>query len=408
MSTNLKRNQALVLILIPVAALGQLSMDMYLPALKSLQAGMRATAGEIQLTLSAFVVCLGVSQFAVGELARRVGRGRAIRIALIAFVAATAGCVLTSEIRVFIACRAIQGIATAVCVALSYAAITDHAQDSQQSMRGVTALTVCSMISPLVAPVIGSQVLQLSGSWRAVFLLLLGLSLAALVLFCVQPAGRFDARAPAEPTPGRTAYRAIVGSSRFWRYALLCSIGTTINFCFVSFLPGILLVQHAVTQNAFSVALVTCALAEIVGALLAPRLGKRIGLPSLTGLACLCCALGGAGVTYFSTVPGAVAWVVAAFALVELGTGMLIAPCFSAALYLFRSTSNEASSICGFQQFVIAAGMATLATAMQWQSAYALGILIMAAALTGAAICRTLPAEAGADLEGAQVPAGSE
>ena len=88
MSTNLKRNHALVLILIPVAALGQLSMDMYLPALKSLQAGMRATASEIQLTLSAFVVCLGVSQFAVGELARRIGRGRAILIALIAFVAA--------------------------------------------------------------------------------------------------------------------------------------------------------------------------------------------------------------------------------------------------------------------------------------------------------------------------------
>ena len=175
MSTNLKRNHALVLILIPVAALGQLSMDMYLPALKSLQAGMRATASEIQLTLSAFVVCLGVSQFAVGELARRIGRGRALLIALIAFVAATAGCALTSEIRVFIACRAIQGIATAVCVALSYAAITDNAQDSQQSMRGVTALTVCSMISPLIASVVGSQLLQFSGSWRRVFLLLLGL-----------------------------------------------------------------------------------------------------------------------------------------------------------------------------------------------------------------------------------------
>ncbi|MBH9673009.1 MFS transporter, partial [Burkholderia contaminans] len=65
MSETSKRHPSLVLILIPVVMLGQLSMDMYLPALDSLRASMRATGSELQLTLSAFVVSLGVSQFLV-------------------------------------------------------------------------------------------------------------------------------------------------------------------------------------------------------------------------------------------------------------------------------------------------------------------------------------------------------
>ncbi|KGV05082.1 major Facilitator Superfamily protein [Burkholderia pseudomallei MSHR4377] len=397
MSETSKRHPSLVLILIPVVMLGQLSMDMYLPALDSLRASMRATGSELQLTLSAFVVSLGVSQFLVGEFARRAGRGRAIRIALVGFVGATAGCAITSSIAFFIVCRAVQGISAAVCVALSYAVIADNAKDSHESMRGMTMLTVASTVAPLIAPVAGSQVLQLAGSWRAVFVLLLCVASAATLAFFTQPAARFDARASDASKPARQIYLGIARSSRFWRYALLCSIGTTINFCFFSFLPGILLVQNGLTQNAFSAAFFLCGLTEIAGSLLAPRISKRIGHPALTGLACACCALGGFGVAYLSTMQGAVVPIVVAFSIVELGTGMLIAPCFSAALYLFRSASNEASAICGFQQFMIAAGVATFAAAMQWQSSYALGILIGVAALLGAALACTPAGGAAAD-----------
>lgn len=408
MSETSKRHPSLVLILIPVVMLGQLSMDMYLPALGSLEASMRATGSELQMTLSAFVVSLGVSQFLVGEFARRAGRGRAIRIALVGFVCATAGCAVTSSIAFFIVCRAVQGIAAAVCVALSYAVIADNAKDGHESMRGMTMLTVASTVAPLIAPVAGSQVLQLAGSWRAVFMLLLCVAIVAVLAFFAQPAARFDARAHDASKPARKIYLGIVTSSQFWRYALLCSIGTTINFCFFSFLPGILLLQNGLTQNQFSAAFFLCGLTEIAGSLLAPRISKLIGPPGLAGLACVCCALGGFGVAYFSTTPHAVVPIVAAFSIVELGTGMLIAPCFSAALYLFRSTSNEASAICGFQQFMIAAGVATFAAAMKWQSSYALGILIGVAALIGAALCGTLPGGAQADEQTAGVPLNSD
>ncbi|MET5115860.1 MFS transporter, partial [Burkholderia pseudomallei] len=80
---------------------------------------------------------------------------------------------ITSSIAFYIVCPAVQGISAAVCVALSYAVIADNAKDSQESMRGMTMLTVASTVAPMIAPVAGSQVLQLAGSWRAVFVLLL-------------------------------------------------------------------------------------------------------------------------------------------------------------------------------------------------------------------------------------------
>ncbi|MET5116084.1 MFS transporter, partial [Burkholderia pseudomallei] len=79
-------------------------------------------------------------------------------------------------------------ISAAVCVALSYAVIADNAKDSHVSMRWMTMLTVGSTVAPLIAPVAGSQVLQLAGSWRAGFGLLLCVARAATLALFTQPA----------------------------------------------------------------------------------------------------------------------------------------------------------------------------------------------------------------------------
>lgn len=386
MSLRSNPSSSIVWILVPVVMLGQLSMDLYLPALDVLRDALGATPNQLQLTLSAFVVSLGATQFAIGELARRIGRGQAIRFALVAFTLATAGCAATSSIALFIACRVVQGAAAAICVSLSYAAIADQARDRADNLRGTTLLTVAITAAPLAGPVVGSQALQLGGSWRAVFLLLLAISVATMVFFARQPLARFGVRGLDARQPSREVYLRILGASRFWRHALLCAIGTTINFCFFSFLPGILFGSYGMSQNEFSIAFCCCGVFEIAGSLLAPPAGRRFGEARRTRLACACALLGGLAVAATASLCTAVVPVIAAFALVMFGTGMLIAPNFAAALYPFREHADQASTICSVQQFMIAAGVASCATLMQWQSASALGLLIAAVATLALAI----------------------
>ncbi|WP_025098516.1 MFS transporter [Burkholderia sp. A1] len=405
MSLRSNSPSSIVWILVPVVMLGQLSMDLYLPALDALRDALGASPNQLQLTLSAFVVSLGATQFAIGELSRRLGRGRAIRLALGAFTLATAGCAATSSIALFIACRVVQGAAAAICVSLSYAAIADQARDRADNLRGTTLLTVAVTAAPLAGPVIGSQALQLSGSWRAVFLLLLAVSVATTLFFARQPAARFGLGDQDARRPSREVYARILGASRFWRHALLCAIGTTINFCFFSFLPGILLGTYGLSQNEFSIAFCCCGVLEIAGSLLAPAAGRRLGEASRTRLACACALLGGLAVAMAATLAEPVVPMTAAFALVMFGTGMLIAPNFAAALYGFREHADEASTICSVQQFMIAAGVASFATLMQWQSASALGLLIAAVAAL-AAVIACVPAADGVEPdEGAMVGA---
>ncbi|HET6221591.1 MAG TPA: MFS transporter, partial [Dongiaceae bacterium] len=65
-----------------------LSIDMYLPALPVIAVDLRGTAGDIQLTLSAFMIAFGAGQIFYGPAGDRFGRRPVILSGLVIYVAA--------------------------------------------------------------------------------------------------------------------------------------------------------------------------------------------------------------------------------------------------------------------------------------------------------------------------------
>ena len=65
---------ALTIVLALLTALGPLSTDMYLPSLPAIAAGLGATTGQTQLTLSAFLLGFAAGQFFYGPISDRIGR----------------------------------------------------------------------------------------------------------------------------------------------------------------------------------------------------------------------------------------------------------------------------------------------------------------------------------------------
>ncbi|MCY3980264.1 MAG: MFS transporter [Alphaproteobacteria bacterium] len=61
-------------VLAMLAAFGPLSIDMYLPSLPAIGREFDASAGDVQLTLSAFFIGFGVGQLLYGPLSDRYGR----------------------------------------------------------------------------------------------------------------------------------------------------------------------------------------------------------------------------------------------------------------------------------------------------------------------------------------------
>ena len=76
----------LLILLALLSAFTPLSIDMYLPALPTIAADLGATSGDIQLTLSAFMIAFGLGQIFYGPAGDRFGRRPVILVGLAVYV----------------------------------------------------------------------------------------------------------------------------------------------------------------------------------------------------------------------------------------------------------------------------------------------------------------------------------
>ncbi|KAF0102598.1 MAG: MFS transporter DHA1 family bicyclomycin/chloramphenicol resistance protein [Rhodospirillaceae bacterium] len=82
----------LLAVLALLSAFTPLSIDMYLPALPVIAVDLQSSAGDIQLTLSAFMIAFGVGQVFYGPAGDRFGRRPVILIGLVIYVLTSIGC----------------------------------------------------------------------------------------------------------------------------------------------------------------------------------------------------------------------------------------------------------------------------------------------------------------------------
>ncbi|MFF1547210.1 multidrug effflux MFS transporter [Streptomyces sp. NPDC058291] len=169
------------LVLGGLTATPPLSMDMYLPALPEVTRTLHAPAATVQLTLTACLAGMALGQLVVGPMSDRWGRRRPLLAGLAVYVLATALCALAPNVDVLVAFRLLQGLAGAAGIVIARAVVRDL-YDGVAMARFFSTLMLVSGVAPVVAPLIGAQILRTT-DWRGVFALLtaVGLVLAALV-----------------------------------------------------------------------------------------------------------------------------------------------------------------------------------------------------------------------------------
>lgn len=173
------------LILGLLSAVGPFAIDMYLPAMPAIAAGLGADVATIQLTLIAYFVAFGVAQLFYGPWADQSGRKLPIFVGTSVFLLASVGCAVAPSIEWLVAFRALQGLGGAVLMVVPRAIIRDlHTGPAATKLMAMVMLVIS--VSPMLAPLVGSGVLAL-GDWRMIFWILAiaalcSLSLSTLVL----------------------------------------------------------------------------------------------------------------------------------------------------------------------------------------------------------------------------------
>ncbi|MEC3993717.1 multidrug effflux MFS transporter [Actinacidiphila sp. DG2A-62] len=155
------------LVLGGLTALPPLSMDMYLPALPQVTDALHAPSATVQLTLTACLAGMALGQLVVGPLSDRWGQRRPLLAGMAIYVLATAICAFAPTAGLLIGFRLVQGLAGAAGIVISRAVVRDL-YDGVEMARFFSTLMLISGVAPIVAPVIGGQILRLT-DWRGVF-----------------------------------------------------------------------------------------------------------------------------------------------------------------------------------------------------------------------------------------------
>ncbi|MEE1787572.1 multidrug effflux MFS transporter [Streptomyces sp. SP17BM10] len=165
-----------------LVALGPLTTDLYLPGLPAIADDLAADPAAVQLTLTFSMFGVAAGQLLFGPLSDRFGRRPPLLAGLVAYTLASTVCVIAPNLPLLIGARFVQGTAGAAGLVIGRAVARDRFQGVAM-LRFLASITLISGLAPILAPIIGAQLLRVT-SWRGTFgaLTALGL-LLALVAF---------------------------------------------------------------------------------------------------------------------------------------------------------------------------------------------------------------------------------
>ncbi len=261
-----------------LGAIGPFAIDMYLPALPDLAADLGASVQATQITLTAFFLAFGASQLVYGPLSDRFGRKPPIYVGIGIFLAGSVGCALAPDIGTLVVARFIQGLGAATVMVVPRAIIRDlHSGPEATRMMAMIMLVIS--VSPMLAPLAGSLVLQVSG-WRTIFWILtvaaLGsLALTALVLPETLPAAR---RTPVRASDLARGSWRLLRDRDFMGLTLIGGFAMASFFVFIASASFVYTTQFGLSPTGFSLAFAVNAIGFFGASQLAASLGERYGM----------------------------------------------------------------------------------------------------------------------------------
>ncbi|MFI1645873.1 Bcr/CflA family multidrug efflux MFS transporter [Streptomyces avidinii] len=251
--TAARRTSLLVtFILGGLTALPPLSMDMYLPALPQVTDALHSPAATVQLTLTACLAGMALGQLVIGPMSDKWGRRRPLLIGMVVYVLATAICALAPTTELLISFRLLQGLAGAAAIVIARAVVRDL-YDGDEMARFFSTLMLISGAAPIIAPLIGGQVLRFA-DWRGVFLVL---TVVGAVLTLMVWRGLGETLPPERRHTGGVGsalrtMRGLLGDRVFAGYTLTGGFSFAVLFSYISASPFVVQEIYGASPQAFA------------------------------------------------------------------------------------------------------------------------------------------------------------
>lgn len=168
------------LILGLLSCLGPFAIDMYLPAMPLIGDNLGVSPMGMQSTITAYFAAFGIAQMFYGPWADQSGRKLPLYAGIAMFVLGTILCMTATSGTGLIAGRFVQGLGGAALGVVPRAIVRDM-MTGAEATRMMSKIMLTFSVSPMLAPLVGSALLVITG-WRGIFGALLVASVVSLAL----------------------------------------------------------------------------------------------------------------------------------------------------------------------------------------------------------------------------------
>ncbi len=161
---NAVREGRFILLLGALVAFGPLAIDLYLPALPAISAGLLAPPETVQLSITVFLAGFSLGMLFYGPISDRYGRRTVMLTGIALFVVASLACMLATAIEHLIAARFVQALGGGAASVLARAVVRD-VYTPTEAIHKLSLMAMVTAIAPHLAPVLGSVLLSLLVVW---------------------------------------------------------------------------------------------------------------------------------------------------------------------------------------------------------------------------------------------------
>lgn len=266
-----------IILLGALTALGPFTIDLYLPAFPVLEADFQTTSAAIQLTLTGTMIGFAVGQLVVGPLSDKVGR----RIPLISVTAlhvlASIAAAVAPDLLLLGGARVVMGVGAAAGGVVAMAVVRDLF-GGRRLVVMLSRLALISGVAPVVAPLIGSWLLEVM-PWQGIFVVLAGygavMFLAAL-LFIPETLPK-ERRQERGSTTMRQRYRSVLSDRVFLGVLVIGGMTFSGLFSYLSASPFLFQQTHGLDAMQYGWLFAINSIGLVIGVQTASRLAARFG-----------------------------------------------------------------------------------------------------------------------------------
>lgn len=354
--------------------LPQIAIDLYLPSLPSMAVDFHSADLFLQLTLTVYVLTLGLAQLIYGPFSDKFGRKKVLLTGMTIFFIGSLACTMATSVMQLLIFRIIQGLGMGCGFSVGSAILGDSFSGKKLAIMTAFSSMVYSL-SPLFAPVLGGYIHHYVG-WQGnfIFMALFCFVLLLAVVFVVHETNRHIDNRATDLKRIFSNYFTMITHRKFLGYIF----GTV--FCFgimITFnVVGPFLLQNILKVSVvnFGALLFLLGLAYMLGTFINSQIlhVMSINYATMMGLA-LMLLFSGALLIF-----GYVGWfspmsVTLFTCLVLFATGFVFPNCFAKALEIFPEKLGTAGAFMGSSGLISVSIISAIVAHVHIYSEQALG-----------------------------------